>query len=209
MFFSDDDRAVYLRLLGVECDRHGVRIAGYCLLSNHVHVLAIPAAADSMARAFGRAHTGYARWLNVRRGETGHVWQNRYFSCPLDERHQWDALRYVELNPVRAGLVETAEEWRWSSAAAHLGGRNRADLLDLTEWADRWNPATWRDVLADGPDSADILERIREATRTGRPVGSAQFIEGLEREAQRPLRPQKRGPKARAVCAAQMNLGIS
>ena len=116
VFFSDDDRAVYLRLLGLECGRHGVRIAGYCLLSNHVHVVAIPSAEDSMAKAFGRAHVGYARWLNVRRGETGHVWQNRYFSCPLDERHRWEALRYVELNPVRAGLVKEASEYRWSSA---------------------------------------------------------------------------------------------
>jgi len=206
VFFSDDDRAVYLRLLGLECAHHGVRIAGYCLLSNHVHVVAIPKAEDSMAKAFGRAHVGYARWLNVRRAETGHVWQNRYFSCPLDERHRWEALRYVELNPVRAGLVDAAEKWPWSSAAAHLGGVDAAGLLDLAEWAARWNPAAWRDVLDEGPDSADIMERIREATGTGRTAGS-EFIERLEKGMSRMLRPQKRGPKGNAECAGQMSFG--
>ena len=209
MFFSDADRAMYLRMLGLHCGRHGVRIAGYCLLSNHIHLVAVPRAEDSLAKALGRAHVDYARWLNVRRDETGHVWQNRYFSCPLDERHRWEALRYVELNPVRAGLVGTPERWPWSSAAAHLGGLDRTGFLDLTEWAARWDPVMWRDVLDEGLDTAAIMERIREATRTGRPVGSADFIEQLEAASHRSLRPQKRGPKVKAASAEQMSLGVS
>ena len=80
-------------------------------MSNHVHLIAIPAAGNSLARSLGRAHVDYARWLNLRRGESGHVWQNRFFSRPMDERHQWEALRYVESNPVRAGVVSEASDW--------------------------------------------------------------------------------------------------
>jgi len=209
VFFEDTDRAMYLRLLGVQCGRNGVRISGYCLLSNHVHLVVVPQAENSLAKALGRGHVDYARWLNMRRSETGHVWQNRYFSCPMDERHRWEALRYVELNPVRAGLVGAAVEWPWSSAAAHLGGRDLAGLLDLSEWAAYWNPEMWRDVLEEGIESAAITERIREATRTGRPVGSADFMERLETAARRPLRPQKRGPRKKAAPAGQLSLGVA
>src|ERR1035437_6369139 len=189
VFFEDTDRAMYLRLLGLHCNRHGVRISGYCLLSNHVHLVAVPQGENGLAKAIGHAHMDYARWLNVRRSETGHVWQNRFYSCPLDEQHRWEAMRYVELNPVRAGLAVAAAAWPWSSAAAHLGGRDRTGLLDLTEWGSRWNPETWRDVLEEGLDNAAMMERIREATRTGRPAASADFIEQLETATHRTLRP--------------------
>jgi putative transposase len=155
IFFEDADRHFYLQLLGRHCSKHGVAITGYCLMTNHVHVIASPTRETSLARAFGQAHTDYARWLNLRRGETGHFWQNRYFSCPLDAEHQWAALRYVELNPVRAGMVE----WAWSSAAAHLGGRDISGFVNLTEWRDRWRPETWADALAEGlTDAATARE---------------------------------------------------
>ena len=208
VFFEDADRAMYLRLLGLHCSRRRVRISGYCLLSNHVHLVAAPQAENGLAKALGGAHMDYARWLNLRRSETGHVWQNRFYSCPLDEGHRWEALRYVELNPVRAGLTGAAADWPWSSAAAHLGGRDPAGLLDLTEWGSRWNPETWRDVLEEGLDNAATMERIREATRTGRPAGSADFIEQLETATHRPLRPQKRGPKKKVMRAGQPSLGV-
>jgi putative transposase len=108
VFYEDADRATYLKLLTAHCRRNAVRLTGYCLMGNHVHLLLAPDREDGLAKTLGRAHTDYSRWLNVKRGETGHVWQNRYFSCPLDERHQWEALRYVELNPVRAGLALAA-----------------------------------------------------------------------------------------------------
>jgi REP element-mobilizing transposase RayT len=115
VFFEDADRAMYLDLLARYAGRHGVRITGYCLMSNHVHLVAIPKAENALAKAIGRAHNDYARWLNVKRGESGHVWQSRFYSCPLDEQHQWEALRYVELNAVRAGLVGDAPDWPWST----------------------------------------------------------------------------------------------
>jgi putative transposase len=101
-FFHDDDRRVYLHALAEYCGRYGVRLMGFCLMSNHVHFIAIPEHADAFAKAFGRTHNDYARWLHVRQRQIGHLWQNRFFSCPLDSGYCWAALRYVERNPVRA-----------------------------------------------------------------------------------------------------------
>ncbi len=140
VFFGDEDRSFYLALLRRSAGRHALRIAGYCLMSNHVHILAAPADALGLARALGRTHNDYSRWLNLRRGTTGHVWQNRFYSCVVDERHRWEALRYIELNPVRAGLAGSAGEWRWSSARAHLEGKDESGLLDLNGWLEQWTP---------------------------------------------------------------------
>jgi putative transposase len=170
VFFDDADRAMYLQLLAQHCGRAAVGIAGYCLMGNHVHLVAIPRAETGLARALGRTHGDYARWLNMRRGEIGHLWQNRFFSCVLDERHRWEALRYVELNPVRAGLAQEAKDWPWSSAAAHVTGVDRTGILEMAEWERHWTTGTWRDALEQGVEDAALLERIREATRTGRPL---------------------------------------
>jgi putative transposase len=161
----------------------------------------------ALAKSLGRTHVDYARWLNLRRGQTGHVWQNRFFSCPMDERHQWEALRYVACNPVRAGLVTEAPDWRWSSAAAHTGGIDRWGFLDMAEWERRWTAGRWREALGGGIDDAALWERIREATRTGRPAAGEEFVKRLEVERRRRLRPQKRGPKPEAtVDERQMSL---
>jgi putative transposase len=178
-------------------------------MTNHVHAVAIPSSETALARAFGKAHNDYARWLNVSRAETGHFWQSRFFSCPLNEDHKWEALRYVELNPVRAGLVIAAEQWPWSSAAAHLGAPDAANLLDFSEWRLRWCPTIWRGVLSEGLTDAALLERIREATRTGRPAGSDTFVRGLEKCVGRRLRPNKRGPRPRVPpLSGQLELEI-
>lgn len=146
----------------------------------------------------------------MRSGETGHVWQNRFYSCPLGEAHQWDALRYVELNPVRAGLVEAPVDWPWSSAAAHTSGVDERGILEWSEWSLRWNPATWSEALEQGVGEAALLERIRAATRTGQPAGSEDFVRELEASTHRTLRPRKRGPKVQAAgCNGQAELGFS
>jgi REP-associated tyrosine transposase len=210
VFSEDSDRSMYLRLLSRYCQKNAVRIAGYCLMGNHVHLVAIPQSENGLARALGRTHNDYARWFNLRRGETGHLWQCRFYSCPLDERHQWEALRYVEMNPVRAGLVEEAAAWRWSSAKAHVRGVDPSGVLDLTDWSTRWSTETWRDVLTDGVGDAALAERIRESTRTGRPAGSEQFVKQMEVDIHRALGPRKRGPKPNVpVASCNWNLGVS
>jgi|SRR5579871_305571 len=211
IFVEDTDRTMYIRLLRRHCQKSRVRIAGYCLMTNHVHLIAIPERSGSLAQALGRTHNDYARWFNLRRGQTGHLWQSRFFSCPLDEHHQWEALRYVELNPVRAGVVSAALDWPWSSAQAHGGRKDRGGVLDLASWSVRWTIDSWRDALQEGVQDAAVAERIREATRTGRPAGDDKFITQMEALTGRQLRPHKRGPKALApslACGAPTEMGI-
>src|ERR1700677_2500428 len=115
------DRKIYLDLLLQSLDLHGVALIGYCLMSNYVHLIAIPRKADVLAPALKEAHGRFASYWNALHHSTGHVWQGRYYSCPLDEPHLWEALRYTELNPVRAGLVSGPECWPWASAGVHCG----------------------------------------------------------------------------------------
>jgi len=118
---NDADRVAYLELLRQHSALHGLSLLGYCLMSNHVHMIAVPRTAEALAQTLKQTHGRYAAYWNARNSSSGHVWQGRFYSCPLDETHLWRALRYVELNPVRAAMVSAAEQWRWSSAAAHCG----------------------------------------------------------------------------------------
>ena len=122
VFLLDDDRRFYLETLRECSQRHGVTLLGYCLMTNHVHLVAIPERPDSLARALGQTHSCYAQGFNRRYGRTGHLWQNRFYSCPLGRTHLLRALLYVDLNPLRAGLVGRAEEYPWSSARVHSEG---------------------------------------------------------------------------------------
>ena len=194
VFYSDADRALYLELLQHYCQRFQVAIEAYCLMSNHVHLVAVPLRPDSLAKAFGRTHNDYARLLNIQRRESGHVWQNRFFSCAMDGYHLWQTMRYVELNPVRAGMVARAEQWPWSTAAFHLGQVAAHPVVEAARWSMAWDPARWAEGLESGLATQALADRIRESTRTGRPLGSEQFVQDMEQYLQRPLQPQKRGP---------------
>jgi putative transposase len=199
VFYDPPGRRLYLDLLKFHCGRHEVRIAGYCLMGNHVHLLLIPAGPESLARALGRTHNEYARWLNVTRCRAGHLWQNRYYSCVLDEDHQWEALRYTELNPVRAGLAVDPSEWQWSSATARLTGWDASGLLDFSDWRQRWSGALWREALDCGIADASLAGRIREATRRGRPLGTRDFLARIEETIGRRIQPGKPGRPCRRL----------
>jgi len=105
VFFVDDDRRAYLDLLGQHAERFGLKVLGYCLMANHVHLIATPSAEESLAKAVGRTHFGYTQYVNRHHRRSGHLWQNRFYSCALDEVHLWRAMRYTERNPVRGKLV--------------------------------------------------------------------------------------------------------
>jgi len=124
----------------------------YCLMSNHVHLVAVPRKADVLAGALKETHGRFASYWNALHHSTGHVWQGRYYSCPVDQPHLWEALRYTELNPVRASLVAGAECWDWSSAAAHCGTETGNEILDLEVWRNHWTASAWRQYLAAGRD---------------------------------------------------------
>jgi putative transposase len=205
VFYNDVDRQTYLRLLARSAAEHRMNIQAYCLMGNHVHLVAVPQRADSLARALGRAHADFARYRNVSDGSCGHVWQSRYFSCPLDWAHLWRAIAYVERNPVRAGMVEAAEEYRWSSARARLGGPGTEAFLDLGEWWGRYDPPRWREVLGSAVDEAAFQRQLRDASIRGRALGSEEFVEQLERQTGRRLRPKPPGRPRKQVAAEQMS----
>jgi len=189
---SDTERKVYLDLLQQHAQLHRLSLVGYCLMSNHVHLIVIPRKPDALALALKHTHGRYASYWNAYHTSSGHVWQGRYYSCPLDSSHLWAALRYAELNPVRAGLVTHPEAWRWSSAAAHCSAAQPEVALDMELWRERWNASSWRQYLAE-KDTPEQIAALRQCTHTGRPLGTPEFIAALEKATQRHLAPHKGG----------------
>jgi putative transposase len=189
VFNDDRDRGLYLSLVRRYAARFEMSVWGYCLMSNHVHLLAMGKSSESIPRALGNAHREYSRLKNQKTKVTGHLWANRFFSTVLDEPHLWAAIRYVELNPVRAGIVGDATTFGWSSARAHAG-LAEDELLA----ADRPFPGPindWRQWLANGLEEG-TLERIRENTARGSPTGSERFVTAIERRLNRRVRPRRR-----------------
>jgi len=196
VFLKEGDRQVYQDLLRHYLLLYSVRLVGYSFMGNHVHHMPIPGKSDSLAKAIGRVHQDYSRWFQVRERQTGHLWQNRFFSCVVEEERFLGALLYIELNPVRAGLVESAWEWKWSSARAHVTGIDPTGLLDMEYWASRNGGAIWKQRLEEAAQDQALADSIRAATKSGRPWGSSEFVAGLELQLGRVLRPQKRGRKS-------------
>jgi len=151
-------------------------------MTNHVHIVAVPAEASSMANTFRHTHARFSQSWNTLQNRSGHVWQNRYYSCPVEEAAIGKVAAYVESNPVRARMVESAEDFEWSSARAHMGRVTGERLLDMEWWRQRWTPENWCRMLADQPESDREWDAIRRATFTGRPLGSRQFVSNLEEQ---------------------------
>ncbi len=206
VFFVDDDRRTYLRFLRQRANDCGLRIIGYCLMANHVHLIVVPSAEESLAKAIGRTHFLYTQYINRLHNRTGHLWQNRFYSCPMDESHAWTALCYVERNPVRVGLVTQPWQYRWSSAAAHTGnGSADTRWLDLEAWSRIWTPRQWRDVVRQAQDEK-LDQKVRRSTHTGRPLVSDAFLSKLEHALGRRLRPLRLGrPKGIRTPWRRMN----
>jgi putative transposase len=172
-------------------------------MTNHVHLVVVPQALDALAAALKQTHGRYASFWNAAHKSSGHVWQGRFYSCPLDNDHLWIALRYAELNPVRAGLVAQPESWPWSSAGMHCGVVQADPRLAMEAWSKRWSAASWRAYLANGETEAE-LKAMRRCTHTGRPLGDAQFLREMEQVTRRTLSRQRGGrPYGRDVNQAQ------
>jgi len=188
VFFTDDDRRAYLGWLKEYCEKHAVAVLAYCLMSNHVHLVAVPDSDDGLHRALKPMHMRYAQRINRRQGWRGHLWQGRFFSSPLDDAYLWAALRYVERNPVRAKLVRKAENYPWSSAAAHCQRRPNEVLTKKPVWRSRFAAiADWSAWLAEA-DEMENLQVLRRNVEMGLPCGSEKFIGKLEAMAGHPLR---------------------
>jgi putative transposase len=188
VFFVDDDREMYLKILSEQSQRFGITILGYCLMTNHVHLIAVPKRGDSLAKALGRTHWLYTLYVNRLHGRSGHLWQNRFYSMAMDDVHTLLAMRYIERNPLRAGLCRVARRYRWSSAAAHGGASDATGLLDLETWRSMAKGLNWESELADPLNDVETA-RLRLATHTGRPLLSDRMISKLETKLGRRLRP--------------------
>jgi len=189
VFSRDADRRRYLELLADYGAKHGLAVQAYCLMTNHVHMVVVPETVHSLSATLKPVHLRHAQELNRRLNISGILWQGRFHSTPLDEKHFWAAVQYVERNPVRVGMVKRAWDYPWSSAAAHCGLRRDALLSGDLERAD--HVGEWQAFLQDEDDQ--VVEALRTTTRTGRPTGSEEFVTQLERLVGRRLRPGKAG----------------
>lgn len=200
VFFSDEDRAAYLTLVAEASAAHVTACLGWCLMDNHIHLILVPQVEDGLRATLAEAHRRYSRRINFREGWRGYLFQGRFASYPMDDAHLMSAIRYVENNPVAAGMVARAEGWRWSSAASHLAGKRVAgDPLTDVDALGR-HVRNWRAMLTIGLEAMDdpaMVEQIEARIRTGRPLASSDWIAEAEAAMNRNLAPQKRGPKAR------------
>ncbi len=192
VFFGNADRMAYIAHLRRACDRHGVDILAWCLMDNHVHFVAVPKREDSLARCFSEAHGKYTRRVNKREGWTGHLWQARFGSSVLDEPHMIAVVRYVERNPVRAGIVGAPWSYRWSSARWHTGRAPRDPLIQHdTGMKDLIGD--WESYLLD-VDEEDFVARARTECSVNRPLGDEAFVRSLEKKFRRSLIRRNPGP---------------
>ena len=188
-FFGDSDYQAYLEIANSQLEKSQLGVLSYCLMPNHVHFVVVPHSQQALSRFFCEVHKKYARRTNALNDWKGHLWQQRFYSVVMDEQHCVAAMRYVELNPVRAGLVRRATDWRWSSARANLGEVSD-DLVDTARA--RNVVSNWEEYLAGTPSDAELAS-IRRQTRIGRPEGDKAFIDRLELRTGRRIRRRKAG----------------
>jgi putative transposase len=200
VFHDAADRRFYLSCLSEYKERYGLEVWAWCLMDNHLHLVCVPKRRNSLSKTLHFAHVRYANYFNRRFGQEGHLWQGRFYSCALDRRYQAAAVKYVETNPVRAKAARRAENYRWSSARAHVSGKpdgvtdEKTPLEDLMQGKRvRW-PA-WLRVKMDEKE----MDAIRSHTRTGRPLGSEGFVTRVEKKLRRKLRVLARGRPRKVV----------
>ena len=190
VFFCENDKQKYLDILHLQSTLYGVRVWAYCLMDNHVHLIVVPSEESSLAAAIGETHKSYTRMINFREGWRGSLWEGRFKSMLMDESYLYMAVRYVERNPVRAGIVKRAQDYRWSSAAFRVKKMENKVLSDfyltqeIKDWASYLRAA----------DPEPQLARFRIQSLSGRPLGDKSFLKGLENKLGRGLLKRKPGP---------------
>jgi putative transposase len=189
-FFCEEDYQAYLALMAEWCRKFNVAIWAYCLMPNHVHLVAIPETEQGLRLAIGEAHRRYSVMINRRQKWTGHLWQGRFSSFPMDETYLLAAVKYIEMNPVRAQLAPDPYSWQWSSAKAHADGKDNilAKVSPLLEMV-----GDWKLFLADAEE--EDADKIRHHERTGRALGADSFLDSLEITLRRTVKRQKAGRK--------------
>jgi putative transposase len=204
IFFEDAEYRLYRHLLGAAARRAGAAVWAYCLMPDHVHAIVTPCDEDGLRRTFADLHRRYTGRINGRNGWTGRLWQGRFSSVAMDDHYLINAVRYVSLNPVRARLVERAEDWPWSSVRTHLAGQDDG-VVTVAPVLNR--VGDFAAFIAGPFDEETSFSALRRAETTGRPVGGQDWIEGLERRLNRALSPARRGPKPKPKSDGGANAG--
>ena len=215
IFEDSADRKKYIEFVGEYSTKYQMKIYAYCLMTNHVHFLAAPLRRDSLAMTFKYTNMRYSSYFNKKNRRSGHLWQGRFYSCPLHHDHALEALRYVERNPVRAKMVQFPWEYEWSSAREHVGfieetgisgegeGNDLSSQASVTSCRNiplcslkdldlNWNVEGWIEFLG-FPDEEDFLSRIRGSPFSGRPLFAGELVADLEKELGVPLGRKPRG----------------
>jgi len=191
VFFCAEDYVLYIKLLSEFCRKSGTEIWAYCLMTNHIHLVMVPSTEDGLRAALGETHRRYTRYINQREQCRGHLWQERFHSFPMDEHYLLAAVRYVELNPVHANMVDRPEDYQWSSARAHLAGQDDG-LVKVAPMLER--VPNWQ-VYLDSDLDDKSMAALKMHSNTGRPLGDDAFIDSMELQAGKVLRPLRRGRK--------------
>jgi putative transposase len=171
IFFSDEDYRAYCDILAIALTKHNTRCLAWCLMPNHVHLMLVPTTEDGLRATLSSVHTIYAQRINQQQGVSGHLFQGRFASYAMDDAHMMVAARYIENNPVKAAMVACAEDWRWSSARAHVTGQSDG-LTDVTALGRHIK--NWSAMLTQGLEASDHVDI---AMKTGRPQGSDEWLQ--------------------------------
>jgi putative transposase len=164
VFFCDEDRFFYMNLICKCAEKSDLILWAYCLMENHTHLIVVPQNTAGLAKGIGKAHQRYTRAINRREDWKGFLWQGRFHSYPLSERHLFAAIRYVEQNPVRAGIVRRAADYPWSSAKAHVSGKKDLWCEDFYLLKEIPN---WGRFL-EYPTGAEEEEQFKHHIKTGK-----------------------------------------
>jgi len=197
-FHDTQDYLCYLRLLEAAARRYETRVHAYVLMTNHVHLLLTSNLLNGISRTLQYVASRYVQAANERYGRTGTLWESRYRSTPVDsERYCLACYRYIELNPVRAGIVKSPEDYRWSSYRVNSTARwsslvsPHPTFLALSE-TPAGCAAQYRLLVREAlPD--DVLQDIRSSLRRGVPAGDEAFREKIEASLKRRIGTGKRG----------------
>ena len=177
VFWDNRDYQKYLSFLSKYSEEKGATVLAYCLMPNHVHLLITPSEEETLAKMMQGVTLCYTQYFNRKNGRTGRLWECRYHSTVIDrDRYLWAVCRYIERNPVRAGIVEKPENYPYSSAKAHILG-SQTPLLKESLF-DKGELSEYRYFLKT-VDNREFLEEIRKQTRLGRPLGDEGFLQIL------------------------------
>jgi putative transposase len=189
IFFKDEDYQCYKELLFTQCKIHNLEVVSYCLMTNHVHLIVIPKNKESLSKAIGETHRLYTRKINFEQKVKGHLFQERFYSTPLDETHFLYALRYVEQNLVKAYMVKYPWDYKYSSAKYRLNEVKEDKLLSNYEVIDKI--INYKEFLQENTQT----KLLKEKTRTGKPCGDEKFYDKIKLLTGIDYRKKKTGPK--------------